>query len=97
MSFLLPVKYAQAASTIDATAFGNAVNPIIKNIVDPAIELMFAVAILVFAYGVLQLIWGGEEARGKAKASMLSGIIGIFIMSVAWGIVYLVANSVKQF
>jgi len=85
------------ASTIDATAFGNAVNPILKNIVDPAIELMFALAIVVFAYGVLQIIWGSDDNRQKAKVSMLSGIVGMFIMIAAWGIVYLVSNTVKQF
>ena len=98
MSPWLPVESVRAASNaVDATAFGNAVNPIVDNVVYPLIELMFAVAILVFAYGVLQLVWGGEDARKKAKMSMLSGIIGIFVMMSAWGIVYLVANTVKGF
>ena len=96
MSLQLPIAYAQSSS-VNATTFGNAVNPILTNIVDPIIELMFAVAIVVFAYGVLKLVWGGEEARKKAKISMLSGIIGIFVMTAAWGIVYLVSNTVKQF
>jgi len=98
MSPWLPVESVRAASNaVDATAFGNAVNPIVDNVVYPLIELMFAVAILVFAYGVLQLVWGGEDARKKAKMSMLSGIIGIFVMMSACGIVYLVANTVKGF
>ena len=96
MFLQLPIAYAQSSS-VNATTFGNAVNPILTNIVDPIIELMFALAIVVFAYGVLQLVWGPEESRGKAKISMLSGIIGIFIMTAAWGIVYLVSNTVGGF
>ena len=96
MFLQLPIAYAQSSS-INATTFGNAVDPILTNVVDPIIELMFALAIVVFAYGVLQLVWGGEEGRAKAKISMLSGIIGIFIMTTAWGIVYLVSNTVGGF
>ena len=97
MAAQTPVPYAQAASTIDATTFGNAINPIIKNVVDPAVEFMFALAIVVFAYGVLQIVWGGEDARKQAKASMLYGVIGMFVMVVAWGIIYLVSNTLGQF
>jgi len=93
----IPAAPVEAASTVNATTFGNAINPVIVNIVDPIIEFMFALAVVVFAYGVLKLIWGGEDDRKQAKASMLSGVIGIFIMMAAWGIVYLVSNTVKQF
>ncbi len=58
---------------------------------------MFAIAIVVFAYGVFQVVWGGEESREKGKKSMLFGVIGMFIMMSAWGIIYLVANTVKSF
>ena len=97
MLLQLPVKYAQAASSVNIATFGNAVNPIITNIVYPAIELMFAIAIVVFAYGVSQVIWGGEESRKKGKISMLSGAAGMFVMVAAWGIIYLISNTVKQF
>ena len=86
-------------AAVDATAFGNAVDPIIRNIVDPVVTLMFAVALVVFAYGVLQVVWGSAEgdARGNAKKAMLGGILGMFIMLSAWGIIYLISNTIKTF
>ena len=93
MNPFVPIAFAK----VDATVFVNVLNPIISNIVNPVVELMFAVAIVVFVYGVFQVVWGGEEARQKGKASMWGGIIGMFIMMSAWGIIYLVSNTVKSF
>jgi uncharacterized membrane protein len=91
---LVPLAEAQ----VNATTFGNAINPIITNIVYPAIELMFAVAILVFAYGIVEMIIHGEdaEARSQGRRSMLGGLIGIFIMVSAWGIVYMISQTVSS-
>ncbi len=85
-----------AFAAVDANAFGNVLNPIISNIIQPVVGLMFAVAIVVFAYGVFQPVWGGEEARKAGKLSMLGGIIGMFIMMSAWGIIYVIANTVTE-
>ena len=76
---------AQAA--VDATKFGNILNPIISNIVTPIIWLMFGVAVVVFAYGVLQMVikGGDAEAKENGKRSILGGIIGMLIMMSAWG------------
>ena len=93
MNFSVPIAFAK----VDAVAFGSVLNPIISNIINPVVELMFAVAIVVFVYGVFQVVWGGEEARKKGKASMWGGLIGMFIMMSAWGIIYLVSNTVKSF
>ena len=89
------VPYASAA--VDMTVFGNTVAPIITNILYPLIELMFGVAVLVFAWGVLQLVLHGadETAREKGKSTILWGSVGLFIMISAWGIVYLVSNTIK--
>ncbi len=79
--------------------FGKAISPIIVHIVTPALEILFAVALLIFAYSVARLIWGSAEGedRANAKKSMLGGIIGMFIMLSAWGIVYVISNTVKTF
>ncbi len=92
----LPIQSVQAA--VDMTEFGRVVNPIISNIVYPAIELLFGVALVVFVYGVLQLVLHGddEEARKKGKDTMIYGTIGLFIMVSAWGIIHLVSNTVKS-
>jgi uncharacterized membrane protein len=90
MSLLVPTAHA----AFDATAFGKVVDPVITNIVNPVIMLLFAVGIVVFVYGVFQVVWGGEEARQKGKMSMIGGIIGMFIMVSAWGIIRLISNTV---
>jgi len=85
------------AQNIDATAFGNVVNPIIDNVVYPLVALAFGIAVVVFVYGVLQLILKpeDEEAKSAGKMSILWGSVGMFIMVSAWGIIYLISNTVK--
>ena len=93
------LSFTKSLAAVDATLFGKTIDPVINNIVDPVIALMFAVGLIVFVYGVLQVVWGSEEgdARTRAKMSMLGGIIGMFIMLSAWGIIYLISNTVKTF
>jgi large-conductance mechanosensitive channel len=94
MFSLLEISIAQAA--VDTTAFGKLVNPIIDNIIYPAVQLLFGLAILYFVYGALQFVLHGsdEGAREKGKSTMLWGSVGIFIMVSAWGIIYLISNTV---
>jgi len=91
---IVSVNIAQAA--VDSAAFGNVLNPIIDNIVKPIIILLVAIAVVVFVYGVIQVMihTADEEEHKKGRMSMISGIIGFFIMLSAWGIVNLVANTV---
>jgi hypothetical protein len=95
MQSLILIPYAFAAD--NASTLGTVLNPIISNIVYPILELFFAVAIVIFIWGVLQIILHGEdeEARKKGKYTMLYGVLGLFIMVSAWGIVYLIANTIK--
>lgn len=57
-------------------------------IVNPAIKLLFAVAILYFLYGVFRLFSNAdnEEVKTEAKNTMLWGVIGLVIMIGVWGI-----------
>ena len=92
MFSLIPVAYAK----VDGAVLGQFLDPVLNNIVLPLVKLAFAVAVIVFVYSVFQVVWGSEEAREKGKRSMLSGVIGMVIMMSAWGIIYLVANTVNQ-
>lgn len=82
---------------VNADALGGVLNPIIDHIINPVIQLMFAIAVVVFTYGVFQMIWNKTDAEGhtKGRNSMVGGLIGMFIMLSAWGIIYLIANTVK--
>lgn len=93
------VNEAQAVDTTVSTALGNVLRPIITNIVDPILLLLFSVAVVVFVYSVLQLVLkpNDADARDNAKRSMMYGAIGMAIMLSAWGIVNFVANTVKGF
>lgn len=93
MNFLVPTAHAAA----DMTAFQNVLSPVITNVIMPIVYFMFALAVVVFAFGVAQVIWKGEdpESRQKGKNSMVFGVIGIFIMVSAWGIIYLISNTLK--
>lgn len=89
---------AQAMDSATAKALADLANPIISYIVYPLIALLFCVAIVVFIYGVLQIVirGGDEEARTKGKNTMTYGVIGLFIMVAAWGIIYVISNTVKS-
>lgn len=90
------INRAQAASTADA--FGKAIEPILVNIVSPVVMLMFALAVVVFVYGIIEMLSHGAdaEAHTKGRNHMLGGVIGMFIMLSAWGIINVIANTVDQ-
>lgn len=87
-----------AHAAIDAQAFGTAINPIIREVVYPALGLLFGIAVLIFVYGAVQFVIYGDDtdAREKGKTTMLWGTFGLFIMVSAWGIIYLVSGTVKS-
>ncbi len=88
--------YAYAA--VNGAAVDKVLNPIVTTIIDPLIILVFAVALVVFVYGVLQMVWNktDADAHSKGRMSMLGGVIGMFIMLSAWGIINLISNTVKS-
>ena len=60
------------------------------------VPLVFAIAFIVFIFGIFQyFILGGadEEKRTKGRAFMVWGIIGFFVMVAVWGILNLLLNS----
>lgn len=63
-----------------------------------AVPVVFAIAFIVFIWGVFQyFIRGGhdEEARGMGKDLMLYGLIGFFVMISVWGLVNILVGSVN--
>ncbi len=75
--------------------FTRLLNNINEFILNPIIVLAFAVALLVFFWGIYQFI--SSEAAGKDRATgqkkILYGILGMFIMFAAKGLVGLVLNA----
>jgi hypothetical protein len=87
----------QAHAAVDMAAFAKVVDPIITQLIYPLLGLIFGLALIIFVWGVLQLVIHGDDetARGKGKMTILYGTIGMFIMVAAWGIIYIVSNTVK--
>lgn len=97
MSGIIEHFIPQANAAVDAAAFGRVLDPVIKNVVNPIIQILFAVGIFMFAWGVAEMIMKADDAtaRDEGKRHMLWGAVGMFIMVSAWGIVYLVSNTIK--
>lgn len=64
-------------------------------IVNPIIELLFALAIAVFLWGMFEFIMGqaSQEKKTNGKSHMLWGVLGITIMMGVWGILNLIINT----
>ncbi len=64
-------------------------------ILNPIIVLMFVVALITFFWGLVELIRdaGGDEGRKLGKQHMIWGIVGMFIMISAYGIIRLILNT----
>jgi uncharacterized membrane protein len=91
------VNTVEAASTADA--FGKAIAPILVHIINPIVMFMLALALVVFVFGILEMLSKGAdaEAHSKGKTHMVAGVVGMFIMISAWGIINIIANTVGQF
>ncbi len=66
------------------------INKIQNQVLNPIINLLFALATVVFLWGVIQYVVGsqGDETKlKKGKQTMIWGIIGMTVMASAWGIV----------
>lgn len=75
---------------------GNAVwQKIIDQIIDPIILFIFTLGFLLFVYGIYvyiqNLTVSGE--RDKGKQHMIWGIVGMFIMVAAWGIIQMITDT----
>ncbi len=75
------------------------VDSFVKNvnslIVNPIIELLFALALAFFIYGVLEFVLNqeSEDKRTIGKRHMLWGLVGMTIMLGVWGILQVALDT----
>lgn len=76
---------------------GKITGALISNIVQPLITLMFIVAVLVFVWGIVEMIMNAsnEEARQTGTRHMMWGLIGLFIMFAVYGILNFLIATLK--
>jgi hypothetical protein len=74
------------------TALLNKINALIIN---PIIALAFAVALLVFFWGIFQFVKSetADKSRAEGQKKILYGILGMFIMVSAYGIIRVILNT----
>ncbi len=67
---------------------------IATNIVNPAIALIFAWAMVLFLWGIFEFIFHAEvdAAREAGKNHMLYGVLGITIIVSVYGLLHLIQN-----
>lgn len=84
--FLPKVAYA------DLNSFLTHANQLIVN---PLIELLFALAVVYFLWGVFEFFLNqeNEEKKTSGKSHMLWGVVGITIMLGVWTILNVVLNT----
>jgi len=65
-------------------------------ILDSVVILLFALALVVFIWGVIKYVINAdnEDERQKGKKFMFWGIIALAVMLTVWGIVSIVINTV---
>mgnify|MGYP001612784828 CR=1 FL=1 len=67
----------------------------IKNLIlNPIIGFMFALAVVMFIYGVVEYIYGAdnEDKRNAGKKHMIWGVVGIFVMMGVYGILNIISG-----
>ena len=77
---LIPVAHAQSVQGIVDT---------ILDFLNSIIPILFAIATIVFLWGVILYITSGgdEEKRKEGRSYIIFGLIGLFVMVAIWGIV----------
>ena len=67
-----------------------------REIVNPLIIFLFAIAIVYFLYGLFQFIGNAnnDEKKTTGKSHMIWGIVGLTIMMGVWSILNIVLNTI---
>jgi hypothetical protein len=93
-SFALPVlAFAQTVDSVQSLAAF-----VINFINNIAVPLVFALAFIVFIWGVFQTFIVGatnDEAKKKGRQLMLWGLVGFFLMVSVWGLVRILTGTLN--
>lgn len=99
------IAYAGAAFALPVLALAQTVNSVqdlasfvINLINNVAVPLVFALAFIVFIWGVFRyFILGGHDPkkRDEGKGLMIWGIVGFFLMVSVWGLVHILTGTLN--
>ena len=95
-AFALPVLALAQDSNVDSVqSLGAFIIDFINNI---AVPLIFALAFVVFIFGVFRFFIAGghdEEKRESGKQLMIYGLVGFFVMVSVWGLVHILTGTLN--
>jgi hypothetical protein len=65
-------------------------------VIDPIVRLLFAAAMVYFAYGVFKYVKdsGDSDARATGGKHILWSTVGLFIMISVWGIIAVLERTI---
>lgn len=68
----------------------------VSKVVKGLIPIAFALGLLFFFWGMAQYIFkaGDEKAKTEGRNRMVQGVIALFVMTMVWGLVYLLGSIV---
>ncbi|MEK9185902.1 MAG: hypothetical protein AAB863_03950 [Patescibacteria group bacterium] len=81
-SLLLPV--VSSAAPLDKT---KEIFRALGNIIGLLIPIVFALALLLFFWGIAKYIFKSGEEKDNGKNIMVWGVVALFVMSSIWGLV----------
>ena len=72
----------------------NLLQKIIVQIINPVIVILVTLALVVFIWGIVQMIYSAnnEEIRTQGKRHLLWGLVGLFIMLTVKGLLAIIQN-----
>lgn len=72
----------------------NLLQKIVGEIINPVIVILVTLALVVFIWGIVQMIYGAnnEEKRTQGKRHLIWGLVGLFIMLTVKGLLAIIQN-----
>jgi hypothetical protein len=92
LSFAFP---AVAAAQVETNVRDiNGVIRFITDLLDVALPIIIAAAVVYFIYGIAKYVLAGDDAaKEAAKDKIIYGIIALFVMVSVWGLVNILVNT----
>lgn len=87
--FVLPI-FANAQVLSKTTTLFTQAKFIVTTILIP---LVFALALLLFFWGVAKYIWSEGQGKEDGKKIMIWGVVALFVMSAVWGLVAFIEDE----
>ena len=68
---------------------------LVNTVINLLVPIIISIALVVFFWGLVQLLMNIGEDRKKAINLMIWGVVAIFVMVSIWGIIRLLQNTFK--